>query len=138
MVSSVLSVEMGQGCAVLYAYKNNIIGEKTKFKAIDGIHEAWLTSSEKVKIQINEIKKILKHKESFVINTGSPHYVQIMDNISDLNVKKKGSEIRYSKDFITEGINVNFLQKRNNSNFLIRTYMSEELKTRLLHVGLEL
>ena len=34
-----------------------------------------------------------------------------MDNISDLNVKKRGSEIRYSKDFIPEGINVNFLQK---------------------------
>ena len=112
----------GARCAVLYAYKNKIIGEKTKFKAIDGIHEAWLISSEKIKIRINEIKKILKHKESFVINTGSPHYVQIMDNISDLNVKKKGSEIRYSKDFIPEGINVNFLQKRNNSNFLIRTY----------------
>ena len=44
-----------------------------------------------------------------------------MDNISDLNVKKRGSEIRYSKDFITEGI-TNFLQKRNDSNFLIRTY----------------
>ena len=112
----------GARCAVLYAYKNKSIGEKTKFRAIDGIHEAWIKSSEKVKIQINEIKKILKHKESFVINTGSPHYVQIMDNISDLNVKKKGSEIRYSKDFIPEGINVNFLQKRNNSNFLIRTY----------------
>ena len=75
-----------------------------------------------MKIQLNEIKNILKHKESFVINTGSPHYVKIMDNISDLNVKKKGSEIRYSKDFIPEGINVNFLQKINNSNFLIRTY----------------
>ena len=112
----------GARCAVLYAYKNKIIGEKTKFEAIDGIHEAWLTSSEKVKIQINEIKKILKHKESFVTNTGSPHYVKIMDNISDLNVKKQGSAIRYSKDFIPEGINVNFLQKRNNSNFLIRTY----------------
>ena len=112
----------GARCAVLYAYKNKIIGEKTKFRAIDGIHEAWLTSSEKVKIQINEIKKILKHEESFIINTGSPHYVKIMDNISDLNVKKKGSEIRYSKDFIPEGINVNFLQKINNSNFLIRTY----------------
>ena len=112
----------GARCAVLYAYKNKSIGEKTKFRAIDGIHEAWIKSSEKVKIQINDIKKILKHKESFVLNTGSPHYVKIMDNISDLNVKKRGSEIRYSKDFIPEGINVNFLQKRNNSNFLIRTY----------------
>ena len=112
----------GARCAVLYAYKNKIIGEKTKFRAIDGIHEAWITSSEKVKIQINEIKKILKHEESFIINTGSPHYVKIMNNISDLNVKKRGSEIRYSKDFIPEGINVNFLQKRNNSNFSIRTY----------------
>ena len=112
----------GARCAVLYAHKNKIIGEKTKFRAIDGIHEAWLTSPEKVKIQINDVKKILKHKESYVINTGSPHFVKIVDKISDLNVKKEGSEIRYSKDFTTEGINVNFLQKINNSNFLIRTY----------------
>ena len=112
----------GARCVVLYAYKNKIINGKTKFSATDGTHEAWLTSSDKVKIQIKEIKKILKHKESFVINTGSPHYLKIMDNISDLNVKKEGSAIRYSKDFIPEGINVNFIQIKNNSNFLIRTY----------------
>lgn len=112
----------GARCVVLYAHKKKIIGEKTKFNTIDGVHQAWLTSHEKIKIQLNEVKKILKHKGSHIVNTGSPHYVKIVDNISDLNVKKEGSEIRYLKDFIPEGINVNFLQKKNNSNFLIRTY----------------
>ena len=45
-----------------------------------------------------------------------------MDNILDLDVKKEGSQIRFSKDFTPDGINVNFLKKRNNSNFSIRTY----------------
>ncbi|MDC3034581.1 diaminopimelate epimerase [bacterium] len=112
----------GARCLVLYAFKNKIIGKKAKFNAIDGVHEAWLTSPEKVKIQINEVKKIFNHKDSFVTNTGSPHYVKIMDNILDLDVKKEGSQIRFSKDFTPDGINVNFLKKRNNSNFSIRTY----------------
>ena len=43
-------------------------------------------------------------------------------SIYEIDVKKQGSAIRYSKDFASEGINVNFLQKKNNSNFLIRTY----------------
>tara|TARA_B100000963_G_scaffold319223_1_gene300923 strand:- start:30011 stop:30796 length:786 start_codon:yes stop_codon:yes gene_type:complete len=112
----------GARCAVSYAYKNKMIGKKTKFDAIDGIHEASLLSKDIVRIGFNDVKNFLKHNESFVTNTGSPHYIKIVDNIYEIDVKKQGSAIRYSKDFASEGINVNFLQKKNNSNFLIRTY----------------
>ena len=39
-----------------------------------------------------------------------------------LNIKKEGAEIRYSDPFLPNGINVNFLEKQNNSHFSIRTY----------------
>ena len=112
----------GARCAVSYAHKSKMIGKKTKFDAIDGIHEASLLSKDKVRIGFNDVKNFLKHNDSFVTNTGSPHYIKIVDNVYEIDVKKQGSAIRYSKDFASEGINVNFLQKKNNSNFLIRTY----------------
>ena len=63
-----------------------------------------------------------KYKDSFLVNTGSPHYVKLFGDISSINIKKEGADIRYSDFFMPNGINVNFIEKRNNSHFLIRTY----------------
>ena len=62
-----------------YAHKNKMIGKKTKFDAIDGIHEASLLSKDIVRIGFNDVKNFIKYNDSFVTNTGSPHYIKIVN-----------------------------------------------------------
>ncbi len=112
----------GGRCSVAFAKKYHIIDSLAKFKAIDGFHQAQLLSSDEVRLHMRDVTTIAQHEKSFLLDTGSPHYVKLVDNISDINVKKEGSDIRYSDSFMPNGINVNFLEKRNNSHFLIRTY----------------
>jgi diaminopimelate epimerase len=112
----------GGRCSVAFASKHNIIGTKTKFKAIDGLHEAELLSSKEVRLNIQDVSTIIKHDDSFFVNTGSPHYVKLVESVSSINVKKEGALIRYSNFFKPNGVNVNFLEKRKNNHFLIRTY----------------
>ena len=112
----------GGRCCVAYAKKNNMIDSMAKFKAIDGIHKAKLLSHNEVRLYMQDVISIIKHKDSFFVDTGSPHYVKLVDKISSINVKKEGADIRFSDFFMPNGINVNFIEKRTNSHFLIRTY----------------
>lgn len=59
---------------------------------------------------------IRKFHGDFILNTGSPHYIRLVKEVMDLDVYKKGHEIRYSRDFAEEGINVNFVEQQENSN----------------------
>ena len=112
----------GGRCSVAFAKKYNLIDTVAKFKAIDGFHEAKLLSDNEVRLRMQNVISITKHKDSFLVNTGSPHYVKLFGDISSINIKKEGADIRYSDFFMPNGINVNFIEKRNNSHFLIRTY----------------
>jgi diaminopimelate epimerase len=57
------------------------------------------------------------------LDTGSPHYVKMVTNVLDLDVYKKGNEIRNSKEFLDEGINVNFVEQMSEvDKIVVRTY----------------
>ena len=55
-----------------------------------------------------------------VINTGSPHYIEMVDELDSLDVNKEGRRIRNSSAFKKEGINVNFVLDA--SDIQVRTY----------------
>ncbi len=65
---------------------------------------------------------IRKVHGDFVLNTGSPHYVKLVNDVMDMDVYKKGRDIRYSKDFEEEGINVNFVEQAGDDKIIVRTY----------------
>ena len=112
----------GGRCIVAYAHKLGIIGDNTKFKAVDGYHKAQLISNNQVRLKMNDISSITHFDEAIVLDSGSPHYIKLCSDILNLNVKKTGRKIRKSEAFNPDGINVNFIQKENNRKFLIRTY----------------
>ena len=112
----------GGRCSVAFAKRHQMINNKTKFKVNDGFHHAHLLSANEIRLQMQDVSSIDHYGESFFVDTGSPHYVKIVNNISSINVKKEGADIRYSDFFMPNGVNVNFLEKKNNSYFLIRTY----------------
>ncbi len=95
--------------------------EEIQFEAIDGIHLSKKISNEVVSLQMSNVKKQTTFGNDYILNTGSPHYVTIVDNVDHINVQKAGALIRYSEAFANNGINVNFLELQENS-VKVRTY----------------
>ena len=56
------------------------------------------------------------------MNTGSPHHVELVDNVSEVDVSSQGSKIRFGAPYFDEGTNVNFVSKKNTESWSIRTY----------------
>ena len=56
------------------------------------------------------------------LNTGSPHHVQLVQDLKSMDVKIEGAKIRYGKPYNQKGSNVNFVSKVSNDIFSVRTY----------------
>lgn len=110
----------GGRCIVAFAKKLNIIKDKTRFIAIDGEHKAVIDDDFNVNLQMQNVEKIEVHNFDFVLDTGSPHYVKIVEDFSEGFVEK-AKTIRNSKQFVKNGINVSFI-KIINDNIKIRTF----------------
>lgn len=113
----------GGRCLVKFAYNLGIHRELYRFVASDGIHEAEIDTDGIVSLKMKDVKSVRKFHNDFILDTGSPHYIKMVSNVMDIDVYKKGSEIRNSKEFEEEGINVNFVeQMREADKILVRTY----------------
>ncbi len=113
----------GGRCIVKFAYHLGIHRALYRFLAADGDHEAEIDISGIVSLKMKNVQKITKYHNDFVLDTGSPHYVKLVGNVMQLDVYKKGHEIRNSKDFRESGINVNFVEQDiNNDKITVRTF----------------
>lgn len=111
----------GGRCIVDFAKFLNIIDNRAVFKAIDGIHKANIKKG-LIELQMQDVDSIEKFEDHVFLNTGSPHHVQIVTGLNEINVKQKGSEIRYSKLYDKNGCNINFVEKITDAGFAVRTY----------------
>ncbi|PZP41179.1 MAG: diaminopimelate epimerase, partial [Pseudopedobacter saltans] len=109
-------------CAVQFASTIGIKKDKYSFVGADGEHEASITDTGWVNLKMKDVNGMKKMYDDWLINTGVPHYVKFVENVKDVNVVEKGKKIRYSPEFITEGVNVNFAQKLSDSDIFVRTY----------------
>ncbi|MFK8059686.1 MAG: diaminopimelate epimerase [Polaribacter sp.] len=109
----------GGRCAVAFAKSLNIIDSKTNFIAVDGPHFAEIENGI-VSLKMIDVDKIKIQENSVFAYTGTQHHVELVDNLDNFPVFKKGKEIRNSYD--APGSNVNFVQQINNTTFRVRTY----------------
>jgi diaminopimelate epimerase len=110
----------GGRCIVEFARSLDLVKEKAYFIAIDGEHEAQLKPGF-ITLKMKDVSKVELNADYSFLNTGSPHYVAFVNNLSDYNVFGEGKKIRNSDRFKKEGTNVNFIEKQYNELF-IRTY----------------
>lgn len=115
----------GGRCILSFAYDMGIKRDDYQFIAIDGVHEGRILKKKgkrkTIEIKMNDVSNIKVNKSFTELNTGSPHYIKFDENAKDLDVVKKGQKIRYSKKYLEEGINVNFVQYDKQKLF-VRTY----------------
>lgn len=100
----------GGRCIAAFAKRMGLIEDKTRFMAVDGIHEAKLLTDSWVELKMNDVSQIERGYDFAVLDTGSPHYVKYTDGLDDLDVVKEGRSVRYNDRFKKKGINVNFIQ----------------------------
>jgi diaminopimelate epimerase len=68
-----------------------------------------------------DVHQVSYEKEATVLNTGSPHYVTQVSNIDSFDVFENGKSIRYNNVYNEKGINVNFVEWKQDELF-VRTY----------------
>ena len=112
----------GGRCIVAFAKHLGIITEETNFLAVDGAHFAKISDNgEWVSLQMIDVDSVNRDDDAYVMNTGSPHYVRIVKEVSFLNVFELGKEIRNHPNYKLEGINVNFVEDKTD-HLVVRTY----------------
>lgn len=123
----------GGRCIVAFAADMGI--SNFSFDAADGNHLAYILSSEGkekiVMLQMKDVKEYVHYKEltgvsvpsdGYFLDTGTRHFVRLVDNVEEYDVFAEGRDIRYNASELQPvGANVNFVEPCN--GFLkVRTY----------------
>src|SRR5690606_29697533 len=87
---------------------------------VDGKHQATIHNNQ-VNLGMVDVSEINKDGDAYVLNTGSPHYVQLVSDLSHYPVYEEGRAIRNNDTYRGKGINVNFVEKENDGYF-VRTF----------------
>lgn len=120
----------GARCAARYAHARNIAPANMRFQTLAGEIEAQVIG-DSVKIRMTPPTDInLQHvldvdgEEKIIhsINTGVPHAVLFMEDISSAPVFEWGSIVRHHEHFQPAGTNVNFVQHLSGNTLHVRTY----------------
>jgi diaminopimelate epimerase len=112
----------GGRCMVAFAKHLGIIDRETDFLAVDGPHYAKITEQGNwVDLQMIDVSVIDKDGDAYVLNTGSPHYVEQVIGLAEMDVFSKGREIRNNSIYAEKGINVNFVEDKG-SHLFVRTF----------------
>lgn len=113
----------GGRCMVQCAHDLGLRKNEYFFTASDGEHKAEMGDNGLVNLKMQDVNKIeISFFSDFILDTGSPHYVKSVSNIWDYDVVKEGRQIRNSKRFAKEGINVNFVEPGDQEFITVRTY----------------
>lgn len=113
----------GGRCIVKFVSDLGIQKSIYRFLAIDGPHEAKIDSEGIVSLKMVDVPSVEKSHGDIILNTGSPHIIKPVANLGEMDVYQKGYEIRYSKEFAEEGINVNFVEQLDEPDkIFVRTY----------------
>ncbi|HNA00431.1 MAG TPA: diaminopimelate epimerase [Ferruginibacter sp.] len=112
----------GGRCLVKFAHLMGIHKNTYHFVAVDGKHEAEIDMQGKVRLKMQDVYTVNYHNSHIILNTGSPHFIKFAHDVENIDVFETGREIRYSKEFRDEGINVNFVETVDEDGIFVRTY----------------
>ena len=111
----------GGRCLTKFAFDKGIQANTYNFIASDGEHQAVIDENGWIHLKMIDVQEISIVHEAFVLNTGSPHYIKLVSDLSNYDVFTEGKKIRYNETYNKVGINVNFVEWNENELF-VRTY----------------
>jgi len=111
----------GGRCIAHFAQQKGVAGKNQQFTARDGLHEAKV-GDQTVALTMQSVDAVKKANETYILDTGSPHYVSFVEDTQKTDVKNNGHRIRNSEQFRKAGINVNFVSIEAADTIHVRTY----------------
>ena len=111
----------GARCTIAFANFLNCIEDKTTFEAVDGLHSAHI-DGDIISLQMHDVNKIQAFENHTFLDTGSPHHVEMVEELKTFDVYGNGKRIREGSPYYTTGTNVNFVEQLAKDQFAIRTY----------------
>jgi diaminopimelate epimerase len=112
----------GGRCIVAFAKHLGIIDTETNFLAVDGPHYAKISASgDWVSLQMIDVDTINLDGDAYVLNTGSPHYIKLVEGLKEKDVYQDGYTIRNNDTYKVQGINVNFVEPTD-TGYFVRTF----------------
>lgn len=112
----------GGRCLVAFAKQLGVISEKAEFEAVDGYHFATIDADNTVSLQMIDVTEVNRKEDYTFLNTGSPHHIVEVTDVTTVNVKEEGAKVRYSELYGKAGSNVNFVNQEDADTFTVRTY----------------
>lgn len=117
----------GARCIGLFAHHLGIGGIHKDFNGADGAHDMDIIYTDEnggvISLGMNDVGHIEAGEGWYFLNTGSPHYIEYVDNVDDIDVDRRGREIRWSDRFgDIGGVNVNFVQVTAEGSIRVRTF----------------
>lgn len=111
----------GGRCTVKFAQFLGVFEHETHFIAVDGEHDAKV-ENDLVHLKMGNVEAVESNTDHYFLDTGSPHYVQFVENLEKFDVFGQGKAIRYNERFKEAGTNVNFVEKIDEQHIFVRTY----------------
>ena len=112
----------GGRCMTQFAFDTGLTRFTYRFLASDGPHESEISTDKIIRLKMSDVNAIEDHGTFAVLDTGSPHYIKFVSDLADVDVVAGGRDIRNSKRFAADGINVNFVEVINEGKISVRTY----------------
>jgi diaminopimelate epimerase len=112
----------GGRCLVAFAKRLNVIDNSCTFIATDGLHHATIAENGQVSLQMIDVSDVKITPEFTFLNTGSPHHVQMVEDLENYHIKENGAAIRYGELYGKAGSNINFVKQISSNTFSLRTY----------------
>ena len=126
----------GNGGRCIVAFAADMGVTDFRFHAADGYHQAEIISVEgstkTVTLQMKDVATCERYdsltgvsvpSEGFFLDTGTRHYVRIVDDLDSYDVTGEGRDIRYNAAELQPiGANVNFIEPSADGVLKVRTY----------------
>ncbi|NUY82095.1 diaminopimelate epimerase [Flavobacterium sp. MAH-1] len=111
----------GGRCLVAFAKNLGLIDDTADFIASDGPHYANVSGGI-ISLQMKDVDTVNVYPNYVFLDTGSPHHIELVDDLKNFDVFGKGKAIRYGELYGEKGSNVNFVKPEADGSFSVRTY----------------
>ena len=117
----------GGRAIALFAHHLGIGGNIKRFNSIDGLHTVEVIEDNGdralLKLQMIDVEKVDVHDNFLFLNTGSPHYIEFVEDVDKIDVAQRGAQLAHCDMFShIGGTNVNFVQIISNGTLKMRTF----------------